>query len=165
MSWSFQLQSINRSFERIGSWYQEFMQRTELCFRGLHERIVRLEEGEALQGPTDEQVERVLRKILAERFADPVIHHVGKRRTMEEGEHFVRNPEDQSHPRPVAMDIASLLVSPESVPSKAYMETFHMLENRLDNFPRIDLNTSDPDHDEDSKTNINAKNTQWLDRV
>lgn len=43
------------------------MHRTELCFRALHHRITRLEERELLQGPTDEQVERVLRKILAEK--------------------------------------------------------------------------------------------------
>lgn len=46
----------------------EFMHRTEACFRALHERVVRLEqERELYMRPTDDQVERVLRKILAEK--------------------------------------------------------------------------------------------------
>jgi hypothetical protein len=46
----------------------EFMHRTELCFRALHDRITWLEERVVWQGaPSDEQVERVLRKILAEK--------------------------------------------------------------------------------------------------
>jgi hypothetical protein len=38
-----------------------------LCFRALNDRIIWLEKREAGQAPSDEQVERVLRKILAEK--------------------------------------------------------------------------------------------------
>jgi hypothetical protein len=129
------------------------MHRTERCFRQLHERIVRLETGQASQTPTDEQIERVLRKILAERFSDPAIHHHKKRDTMQDGDYFVRDPNDTPYPKLVKMDIASLIVSPESVPSQAYTETFRMLESRLNTYPGPDLTPGEDDDDEDIKTN------------
>jgi hypothetical protein len=136
------------------------MHRTERCFRQLHERIVRLESGQTSQGPTDEQVERVLRKILAEKFSDPPIHHHKKRDTMQDGNYFVRDPNDSPYPKPVKIDVASLLVSPESVPSQAYAETFHMLENRLNTFPSTDLLTPGEDDDEHIKTNVEFKESR-----
>lgn len=41
---------------------QDFMHRTELCFRALHQRIIRLED-RAYQGPSDEQVRMLLYKL------------------------------------------------------------------------------------------------------
>jgi len=131
MSFTYQLQKINQSFDQIAAWYQEFMRKTELCFRKLHERIQQLEQRPSLQAPTDEQLERVLRKILAERFSDPSMHHMKKDESIQDGGWFVKDP----FPRSVRMNVASLLVSPESVPSQAYTETFQMLEDELDSFP------------------------------
>jgi hypothetical protein len=130
------------------------MNRTEQCFRQLHERILKLETGQVSQAPTDEQVEHVLRKILAERFFDPAIHHHRKRDTMQDGGYFVRDPNASPYPTPVKIDVASLLVSPESVPSQAYTETFRMLENRLNTFPETNLLTPGEDDDKDIKTNV-----------
>ncbi|KAH7402442.1 hypothetical protein BKA66DRAFT_404661 [Pyrenochaeta sp. MPI-SDFR-AT-0127] len=142
MSWSFQLQNINRSFERIAAWYSEFMSRTELCFRALHERIMYLEERQAWAGPTDEQVERVLRKILAEKFSDTGIQRVENPNIMRDGDYFVENRKDLAILRPMSFDPASLLVEPEAVPSKAYAETIQMLESQLASFPHMELNRS-----------------------
>lgn len=145
MSWSFQLQRINHSFERIASWYNEFMHRTELCFRELHERVTTLEEHQVSQGPTDEQVERLLRKILAERFSysDPQspegVRDVNGNHALGGGRKFL------AYPKPIAIDPASLVVEPDSVPSKAYSETFHMLESRLATFPYVSSPTSQDD--------------------
>jgi len=55
-----------------------------------------------------------------------------------EEEYFVKNPS----PRPVFFDAASLVVDPESVPSKTYLETFSMLEMRLNKFPSAELRDS-----------------------
>jgi hypothetical protein len=50
-------------------------------------------------------------------------------------DYFVKNPS----PRPVLVDVASLIVHPEAVPSQSYLETFGMLEMQLNKFPNIDL--------------------------
>jgi hypothetical protein len=136
MSWSFQLQKINQSFEKIAGWYFEFLQRSEDAFRALHQRISYLEERHAY-GPSDEQVERILRKILAERFTDE-----GQQRTDSVTFHkgddfFVEDARGRSTIRPINLDAASLFVEPESVPSKAYAETFRMLEGRLNEYPHM----------------------------
>ncbi|KAF1832742.1 hypothetical protein BDW02DRAFT_411569 [Decorospora gaudefroyi] len=150
MSWSFQLQKINQSFDQIASWYREFIHRTELCFRQFHERITRLEEQQNFPGPTDEQVERVMRKILSEKFADPTIHHVEKdRNPTKDRDAFVGNPNDFPLSK---IDVASLLVSPESIPSKTYTETFQMLESRLDGYPDIEPDIVARDGNEDAKS-------------
>ncbi|KAI8937537.1 hypothetical protein NX059_005255 [Plenodomus lindquistii] len=145
MSWSFQLQSINHSFERIASWYKEFMHRTEMCFRELHERIMALEERQASHGPTDEQVERVLRKILTERFSLPVTQPTGTARDAASTDALGGDRRFLGYPRPVMVDPASLVVEPDCVPSKAYVETFHMLESRLATFPYMGSPTSEGD--------------------
>ena len=125
------------------------MRRTELCFRKMNDRILRLEQKQLVQGPTDEQVERVLRKILAERFASLEVPQV-KLAPHEPGvAWFVKEPNDHLYPRSIKMDVASLLVSPESVPSRAYMETFQMLEDGVNDYPGDDL--LDDDEDEDRK--------------
>ncbi|KAF2856595.1 hypothetical protein T440DRAFT_484740 [Plenodomus tracheiphilus IPT5] len=145
MSWSFQLQSINHSFERIASWYREFMHRTELCFRELHERVTLLEQHQPTQGPTDEQVERVLRKILAERFSLPNAQTAEHSKDMNDNSAFVGDRRFLPYPRSILIDPASLVVEPDAVPSKAYVETFHMLENRLATFPCMGSPTSQED--------------------
>ncbi|KAF1841776.1 uncharacterized protein K460DRAFT_293559 [Cucurbitaria berberidis CBS 394.84] len=157
MSWTFQLQNINRSFERIAAWYTEFMHRTELCFRALHERILYLEDRQAWQGPTDEQVERVLRKILAEKFSDAGMQQAENPNTMKDSDYFVENPKDLAIVRPIAIDPASLLVEPESMPSKAYAETFQMLESHLARFPHIQSSQSAQDNVKGIKMNIDVK--------
>ena len=133
------------------------MHRTELCFRALHERISWLEDRQAWQGPSDEQVERVLRKILAERFSDGNIQQVQNPNVMKEEDYFVEDRRNHSIPRPVAMDPASLTVHPEAVPSKAYADTFRMLEMQLDDFPKVDLNKSTHQESRDVKRNYDIK--------
>ena len=118
------------------------MSRTESCFRALHERIVHLEERQAWGSPTDEQVERVLRKILDEKFSGSGLRPVGNPITMSNRDYFVENPKDLAYPRSIAIDPASLLVEPDSVPSKAYAETLQMLESNLAHFPRMDWSQS-----------------------
>lgn len=115
----------------------EFLQRTEDCFRALHERISYLEQRQAWQGPSDEQVERVLRKILAERFANDEPPRTDSMNLLKGHDLFIEEAKNRSTIRPIHIDVASLFVEPESVPSKAYAETFQMLEGRLDEYPRI----------------------------
>ena len=55
------------------------MRRTEMCFRRMNDRILRLEQKQLAQGPTDEQVERV-------RALDPrlvVVAEVGQQDAIE----------------------------------------------------------------------------------
>ncbi|CAG5178047.1 uncharacterized protein ALTATR162_LOCUS8508 [Alternaria atra] len=158
MSFTFQVQKINQSFDQIAAWYHEFMRRTELCFRKLHERILLLEQKQAVQGPTDEQVERVLRKILDERFSDLGSHHGRKLGAVQDRSWFVRDPNDLPYPRSIKMDIASLIIPPDAVPSKAYSETFRMLEHGLRGFPRDHL--LDSDDDEDCKMKVGIKDSR-----
>ena len=113
------------------------MHKTELCFRELHQRIMHLEERQAAQGPTDEQVERVLRKILAEKFSNSDKHLAQHSHDTWDRKYFVENPDGVAHFSSIPFDPASLVVDPDSVPSKAYAETFRMLESRIANFPRL----------------------------
>jgi hypothetical protein len=136
----------------------EFMRRTELCFRKLHERVLALEQRQTTQGPTDEQVERVLRKILDERFSNLDTHYVRKYDTMQDASWFVRDPNDLPYPRSIKMDVASLLIPPDAVPSKAYSETFRMLESGLRAFP--DDHLLDSDDEEDCKMNVGIKDNR-----
>ncbi|KAH5462911.1 hypothetical protein HBI30_005490 [Parastagonospora nodorum] len=138
MSFTFHLQKINESFDRIALWYREFMHRTELCFRALHERVMRLEDQQAMQRPSDEQVERVLRKILAERFSERDVLSVQNPHMMKEEDYFVEDRRGRTLPKPVRIDAASLFVNPESVPSKAYTDTFEMLDRGLADFPDLE---------------------------
>ncbi|KZM19546.1 uncharacterized protein EKO05_0004250 [Ascochyta rabiei] len=137
MSWSFQLQKINQAFEKIAGWYYEFLQRTEDGFRALHDRVLYLEERQTWQGPSDEQLERVLRKILAERFADDESRHTDSTSVAKGTNFIVEDARSRSTIRPITIDAASLFVEPESVPSRVYAETFEMLEGRLTDYPRV----------------------------
>jgi hypothetical protein len=104
----------------------------------MHERILQLEDRQDWQGPSDEQVERVLRKILAERFSDGTMQQVHHNNTMKEADYFVGDLRKQPAPRPIPINVASLLVDPEAVPSKAYADTIQMLEARIKHFPNLD---------------------------
>jgi hypothetical protein len=99
---------------------------------------MRLEDQQAMQRPSDEQVERVLRKILAERFSDRDVLSVQNPHIMKEEEYFVEDRRGRTLPKPIRIDAASLFVDPESVPSKAYTDTFEMLERGLADFPDLD---------------------------
>lgn len=120
----------------------EFLQRTEDCFRALHERISYLEQQQARQCPSDEQVERVLRKILAERFANDGPLRTDSMNLLKGHDFFIEEAKNRSTIKPIHIDASSLFVEPEAVPSKAYAETFQMLEGRLDEYPRINEDES-----------------------
>jgi len=154
MSFTYQLQKINQSFDQIAAWYQEFMRRTELCFRKLHDRILLLEQRPPIQAPTDEQLERVLRKILAERFSGPDMHHMKTDDSVRDERWFIKDP----FPKSLKMNVASLLVPPDSVPSQAYTDTFRMLEDELDDFPGGDLLSQE---NEDRKAFFHDKNGRF----
>jgi hypothetical protein len=118
------------------------MHRTEMCFRALHERLVRLEE-RTLREPSDEQVERVLRKILAERFSEGIAHPVREpSNIVKEEERFTEDRRIFANLRPVQIDPAVLFVDPDAVPSRAYAETMKKLDTRLADFPNIESNTT-----------------------
>jgi hypothetical protein len=72
---------------------------------------------------------------------------------MREEEFFVKNP----IPRPVFVDAASLVVDPEAVPSKAYVDTFKMLEMQLARFPNDDLKASSRQSARDVKPHYDAR--------
>lgn len=114
----------------------EFLQRSEDAFRALHQRISYLEERHAY-GPSDEQVERILRKILAERFTDEEQRRTDSVTFRKGDDFFVEDARSRSTIRPINIDAASLFVEPESVPSKAYAETFRMLEGHLSEYPHM----------------------------
>jgi hypothetical protein len=117
-----------------------FMQRVESSFQALHERLHYLEQRQAAQGPTDEQVERVLRKILAERFAEPGTQRFDNAEKAKSSDWLekIRNPE-VSIPKTVSLDAASLQVNPDAVPSKAYGQALQVLEMGLQKFPQVDV--------------------------
>ena len=121
---------------------REFMQRAEASFRALHERLEYLERRQAAQGPSDEQLERVLRKILAERFADAETQRLVPNETKSR-DFFAGRPNAAfSVPKTISLDVASLHVDPEAVPSKAYGQTLQMLEKGLQRFPQVDVTKS-----------------------
>jgi hypothetical protein len=121
----------------------EFMQRAEASFRALHERIEYLERNQAGQGPTDEQLERVLRKILAERFGEAGTQGLDHPADSKGGEFFVNRPKSEySIPKTISIDARSLQVDPDAVPSKAYGQAFQMLEEGLQKFPKVDVTKS-----------------------
>ena len=144
----------------------EFMRRTESCFRAFHERLLQLEERQSWAGPSDEQVERILRKILAERFAGPGIPPPPTSTSTSDDEYFVANPKELAFPRPIPIDPASLLVDPDAVPSKAYAETFRMLEGGLSRYPNLELNQFEHDDAKDIKmTMMDDKKTRYSNSV
>ena len=117
------------------------MHRTEQSFKALHQRLVLLEERQ--QGPSDEQVERVLRKILAERFGDTSTLQAENPSRAKEVEFFVEDPkEDRLAPMPLQIDYSAIHVDPKDFPSKAYQQTLGMLENDITTFPRVQLDNA-----------------------
>ncbi|KAF2709437.1 hypothetical protein K504DRAFT_379487 [Pleomassaria siparia CBS 279.74] len=141
MSWNFTVHKINQSFERLAGWYRDFMHRTEQSFQMLHRRILYLEGcRDSTNGPTDEQVERVLRKILAERFADPNRQRIDSSGALNNGGFFVERPhDDESIPKVIPFDMTMLQVDVTDVPSKDYLQTLQMLESDLEHYPQVDL--------------------------
>ncbi|CAI6335627.1 unnamed protein product [Periconia digitata] len=131
MTWNYALHQINRSFEQLAQWYHEFILRSEASFQALHNRVDCLEKRQTQLD--DEQIERVLRKILAERFADPSIQ-----RTSGSSEPKEKAIKDGPMPKYVSIDPTKLLIEPDAVPSKAYGRTFAMLEDKLRDFPHMD---------------------------
>ena len=118
------------------------MQRTEQSFRAMHQRLVYLEEREAWQGPSDEQLERVLKKILAEKFNDTDVPR-GEQppNALKNGTYFMERPkEDASVPKAIPIDMAALQVDAAAVPSENYLQTLRMLESELVDFPHVELN-------------------------
>lgn len=119
---------------------KEFMQRTESCVQMLHERILSLEgRQQSDQGPSDEQVERVLRKILAERFGDPSTARSERPEDTKPTSYFAGSNGGLAILKPLVIDPALLVIDPAAVPSKAYSDTMNMLETRLAEFPNSDL--------------------------
>lgn len=114
----------------------DFLERTESALQALTFRVSRLEERQVI-GPSDEQVERVLRKILAERFANDGSHQTDSTGLTKDNNLRLEDAKGRSSIRPIRIDASSLFVEPESVPSKAYAETFQMLEGRLTEYPRM----------------------------
>jgi hypothetical protein len=133
---------------------QDFLRRSEAAFRALHERVLFLEQQQASQGPSDEQVERVLRKILSERFGDTGTPHDKSPSRTKDVEFFVKPPDNStSIPRAPIVDQDMLLVDPDAVPSRAYSQTFQMLERGLSHYPQVEDATpvmrETPSKDED----------------
>lgn len=163
MSLSYHLEKINKAFEQMTAWYKEFMNRTNECFKTIHARQLQLEdrvaqfEHQSWQGPSDEQLERVLRKILAERFADPNGRSGDGMDTIKATPRFLDQlKEDLIYPRPIPLDLASLQVDGKEVPSEKYAEDMRMLESELEHFPQTDMNAPTPESiDRDTKHRLN----------
>lgn len=117
---------------------QDFLRRSEAAFRALHQRVLLLEQQQASQGPSDEQLERVLRKILAERFGNTGSQIEVNQDPSINTDYFVRPPENDPSIRAPPISPSLLLVDPEAVPSKAYGHTFQMLEKGLSQYPQVD---------------------------
>jgi hypothetical protein len=141
------------------------MERIELSFRALHERVMRLEDQQARQGPSDEQVERVLRKILAERFSENSSLSVQNPHIMKEEDYFVLDRRDRTIPSPIRFDPRSLLVDPDAVPSKAYADTFKLLNRRLAEFPDLDSKGATNPEPIDMKLNYGFRHSRRSDGV
>ncbi|KAH7127109.1 hypothetical protein B0J11DRAFT_417715, partial [Dendryphion nanum] len=144
MSLQYQLERINKSFEQIAIWYRDFMQRTDDCFVSMHNRQEQLEEQiarlerQSCHPPSDEQVERVLRKILAERFAEPKYEREESMNISKETPYFVQRPkQDLIYPKPILLDLASLQVDGKTTPSEKYEQDMAMLQGDLADYPHV----------------------------
>jgi hypothetical protein len=124
-----------------------------------------LEERQAWQKPSDEQLERVLRKILAERFADGERQPVQSPNVTKEEDQFVEDRRKSAVLSPVAIDASSLFVEPDAVPSKAYTDTFNMLENHLVGYPNIDMKRTVVEDTRDQKRSYGFMESRSLDAV
>jgi len=161
MSWNYAVHQINQAFEQMAFWYRDFMQRTEQSFRAMHQRLVYLEERESWQGPSDEQLERVLKKILAEKFSDADVQQEEQLpEALKNEKYFVERPkEDASVPNAIPINMAALQVDAVAVPSVNYLQTLRMLESELVDFPHVDLSRNtqrDSVHDQkDTSPDLN----------
>jgi len=101
-------------------------------------------------------VERVLRKILAEKFAmqnetprseppelghhqdgpDPRTHSLPGR--MPESGQYIPYKDDFIPPKPIPMDVDSFKVDPKAVPSDAWKRDMERLAQSLDPYPNLD---------------------------
>jgi hypothetical protein len=126
---------------------------------------MRLEDQQARQGPSDEQVERVLRKILAERFSENSSLSVQNPHIMKEEDYFVLDRRDRTIPSPIRFDPRSLLVDPDAVPSKAYADTFKLLNRRLAEFPDLDSKGATNPEPIDMKLNYGFRHSRRSDGV
>jgi hypothetical protein len=113
------------------------MHRTNAYLESFNLRIQRLE-NQSTHAPSDEQVERVLRKILAEKFSGGITQHVQSPDTLKEEDCFADAQKELANFKPIQVDTALLLVDPDAVPSKAYEETMKMLDGALADYPRFD---------------------------
>jgi len=117
MSIVYALENINKSFDTITGWLRKFMARTEQAFQSF-------------------QVERVLRKILAEKFAMP---NDTPRSEPPEYVHRPEGPDPRTHqlpgkgpssaqyiaikddfmpPTPISIEAEALKVNPQAIPSR-----------------------------------------------
>lgn len=116
-----------------------FANHTENC----SDRITHLEQQQqASESPSDEQVERVLRKILAERFGESTTQPEPTLGQAKGGGYFVRPSDGISVPRAPPIDPMMLVVDPEAVPSKQYGQTFKLLEQGLNQYPSVKINVA-----------------------
>jgi hypothetical protein len=152
MSYTYIVGNLSTGMERLVNWYREFMRRTEHSFRDMHRRILVLEQRQSWKGPSDEQVERALRKILAEKFCDPGSQKIDNPPGMKDGDYFVENPSmDGVVPHAIPMDLNMPDMDPEAVPSKTYRDTLDMLEGKLPGFPDLDISKPLEDEDDDEE--------------
>lgn len=162
MSLNFHLEKINNSFEQITTWYKDFMDRTNECFKWMYARQQLLEERfiqferHSGQAPSDEQLERVLRKILAERFADPKSSSLDGMDTTTETPRFLDQlKEDLINGKRLPFNLTSLHVDPMAVPSEKYVQDMRMLESELEGYPQVNMNVSTPESlDKDTKPRL-----------
>lgn len=79
----------------------------------------------------------MLRKILAERFANDGPPRTDSMNLFKSNDLFIEEAKNRSSIKPININAACLFVEPESVPSRAYAETFRMLEGRLEEYPHM----------------------------
>ncbi|KAF2192208.1 hypothetical protein K469DRAFT_553764 [Zopfia rhizophila CBS 207.26] len=139
MSWNYAINQINASFDQIAVWYRDFMTRTERSFQAMNARIMYLENRQAWKGPSDEQVERILRKILAEKFAEnAAVQRVENPNVMENGQFYVQKPtDDLVVPKPLVVDSGILSVDSNAVPSDSWKKDFDLLKQQLAESPQL----------------------------
>jgi hypothetical protein len=161
MSFTYQVTQMNSSLEDMVKYFDEYMTRTEQAFQAMHQRLIYLErrlDTSDRSALSDAQVERVLRKIMAEKFAmegnptphsevsefmhpqdgpDPRFHQLPARRP--EGGSFIMK-DDLIVPKRVDVDLKKLLVDPEAMPTPAFGRDMERLQHNIRDFPQLDPN-------------------------
>lgn len=145
------------------------MHQTEFHFRELHQRLTFLEQRQASQGPTDEQVERVLRKILAERFSGIDAQRHETYTTTRDSGYCGEDRTFMKFPQAIMVDAATLIVNPDCIPSKEFGQTFDILESQLAGYPNESSDSYSHDDefedDHDTKPQVNIKTTRSSESV